>query len=368
MSKLDFKQDPDTRFTPVDELSHEEAHREVEALREAIEYHDHRYYIENKPWDRAAGPRPPRSCADWRTAPRPAPPAPDSTLETPPSAETVPLERPACRAAWSRAAVLVQRRGAHLPSEVARRPLDLIFYDILHVDGASPTTHWDELKALKRWGLKTDAHNRQCASLDEVRKFHARLAEQRQGLDYEFDGVVLKADALQLWEELGTRDRSPRWALAWKFEPRQEVTRLRQIVVQVGMTGTLTPVGLLEPVEVGGVTVSRADPEADAEAEALAKLGFQRLLTLTPEIAREYELDTARGILVVDVRRFSTAAIAGLRRGTIRRSARAGSDRRRCASRGRRGAGFASRCTDASAHSGRSGALRAPVASVERRK
>jgi DNA ligase (NAD+) len=136
------------------------------------------------------------------------------------------------------------------PNQVARRPLHIIFYDILLVDDASLTTHWDELKQLKRWGLKTDPHHRRCSSVDEVREFHRRLAEQREQLDYEVDGVVLKADALPLWEELGTRDRSPRWALAWKFEPRQEVTRLRQIVVQVGMTGMLTPVALLEPVDV----------------------------------------------------------------------------------------------------------------------
>jgi DNA ligase (NAD+) len=91
------------------------------------------------------------------------------------------------------------------------------------------------------------------------------LAERRDALPYEIDGIVLKADALDLWQQLGSRDRSPRWALAWKFEPRQEVTRLRQIVVQVGMTGMLTPVALLEPVDVGGVTVSRATLHNEGE-------------------------------------------------------------------------------------------------------
>lgn len=144
------------------------------------------------------------------------------------------------------------------PNEVAKLPLDILFYDILYLEGDQIETHWQERKALAGWGLKTDKLSRYCRSLDEIRSFCQSLAERREKLPYEIDGIVLKADDRALCERLGSRHRSPRWALAWKFAPRQEVTRLREIVVQVGMTGMLTPVALLDPVEVGGVTVSRA--------------------------------------------------------------------------------------------------------------
>lgn len=102
-------------------------------------------------------------------------------------------------------------------------------------------------------------------SLEKVREYRADLCENREKLPYEIDGVVIKMNDLQLCRELGTRHRSPRWALAGKFEPRKEVTTLEEIVVQVGMTGILTPVALLQPVDVGGVTVSRATLHNEGE-------------------------------------------------------------------------------------------------------
>ncbi|MFW6106912.1 MAG: NAD-dependent DNA ligase LigA, partial [bacterium] len=144
------------------------------------------------------------------------------------------------------------------PREVAKLPLDIVFYDILQLEDEPIDTHWAERNQLARWGLKTDRVSRRCGSFEEIRAFHERMANRRDEFSYELDGVVVKADDRTLWPRLGTRHRSPRWALAWKFTPRQEVTRLHDIVVQVGMTGMLTPVALLEPVDVGGVTVSRA--------------------------------------------------------------------------------------------------------------
>jgi DNA ligase (NAD+) len=144
------------------------------------------------------------------------------------------------------------------PKKVADKPLDIFFYDILKVEGKSFSSHWDELNQLPKWGLKVDAHNQRCSSLGEVRSYHDKLARARESLDYEIDGIVVKLDDLRLREKLGTRERSPRWALAWKFPPKKEVTTLEDIVVQVGRTGMLTPVALLQPVDVGGVTVSRA--------------------------------------------------------------------------------------------------------------
>ncbi len=144
------------------------------------------------------------------------------------------------------------------PKKVAGMPLDIIFYEILSIEDREFSSHWEELEQFPHWGLKTDPLNRLCSSFEEVKRYWKELAGQREGLNYEIDGVVVKLDDLKARTRLGTRQRSPRWALAWKFPPKEEETRLVDIVVQVGRTGMLTPVALLDPVEVGGVTVSRA--------------------------------------------------------------------------------------------------------------
>ncbi|HHP7234982.1 MAG TPA: NAD-dependent DNA ligase LigA [Desulfobacterales bacterium] len=144
------------------------------------------------------------------------------------------------------------------PGNVADKPFDILFYEVLKIEAAQLKTHWETLRRMAQWGLKTDSRSRRCTKLSEVADFHRRLDQSRDDLDYEIDGVVIKVDDLQLRERLGTRQCSPRWAFAWKFPPKQEVTILEKIVVQVGRTGKLTPVALLQPVDVGGVTVSRA--------------------------------------------------------------------------------------------------------------
>lgn len=143
--------------------------------------------------------------------------------------------------------------------KVADKPLDIFFYEILKLEGfAEFSTHWEELEHLPRWGLKTYPHNRRAAGFEEVKAYRDQLAAEREDFEFEIDGIVIKLDELPLRDKLGTRERSPRWALAWKFPPKKEMTTLADIVVQVGRTGILTPVALLEPVDVGGVTVSRA--------------------------------------------------------------------------------------------------------------
>lgn len=144
------------------------------------------------------------------------------------------------------------------PRNVADKALYIVFYEILKIEGTGFRTHWEELEQMHAWGLRTDPHNKKVSSFDDAQEYHRKLSEQRDDLDYEIDGIVIKINDLQQREKLGTRERSPRWALAWKFPPKQEVTTLEDIVVQVGRTGMLTPVALLQPVEVGGVTVSRA--------------------------------------------------------------------------------------------------------------
>ncbi|MGD2126892.1 MAG: NAD-dependent DNA ligase LigA [Desulfobacteraceae bacterium] len=144
------------------------------------------------------------------------------------------------------------------PKNVAGRPLDLFFYDILKAEGDKFSSHWEALRQFAKWGLKTDPHNQKVFSFKDMKVYHQRLSDQREDLEYEVDGIVIKLDDYGQRRALGVRQRSPRWAYAWKFSPKEEVTTLEEIVVQVGRTGMLTPVALLQPVDVGGVTVSRA--------------------------------------------------------------------------------------------------------------
>ncbi len=144
------------------------------------------------------------------------------------------------------------------PGKVADKPLDIIFYEILSMENNMPDSHKQTLEILPRWGLKTDPHYKKTSSLKQIEDYHQEMARKRDELDSEIDGIVIKLDSYAQRETLGVRHRSPRWAFAWKFPPRQEVTTLEDIVVQVGRTGMLTPVALLKPVDVGGVTISRA--------------------------------------------------------------------------------------------------------------
>lgn len=149
--------------------------------------------------------------------------------------------------------------------KVAGKPLDIFFYDILKTDDGDISSHWKGLKRLQEWGLKSSPLNRRGDTIKDIEKYHEKLAGKRDDLDFEIDGVVVKVDDFSLREELGVRHRNPRWAMAWKFEPKREVTTLTEIAVQVGRTGKLTPVALLEPVNVGGVTISRASLHNEEE-------------------------------------------------------------------------------------------------------
>ncbi len=140
----------------------------------------------------------------------------------------------------------------------ATRPLVVTCYEIMALSTPAPLTHWEELEQLARWGIPVPTHGRLCASIDDVMAFHRETESIRDRLLYEIDGVVVKVNRRDWQHRLGMKSRSPRWALAYKFTPRKEITVVQDIVVSVGRTGTLTPVALLKPVEVGGVTISRA--------------------------------------------------------------------------------------------------------------
>ncbi|MFO7982672.1 MAG: NAD-dependent DNA ligase LigA [Desulfuromonadales bacterium] len=372
---MDFKKNPETDFKNIDDLSKKEAREEVEALREGIEYHDQRYYVENDPvisdatYDKlfARLQDLEEAFPDLRSETSPtrrvgAPPAGElervehkapmlslnaaldekeireyfdfvrreigerkSRWVVEPKFDGVSVEVVYDKGAFDYGATrgdgytgedisanlatvrslplrlqaenppdfLAVRGEVFLPREafqelnrnrvengeepfanprnacagtlrrleskiVAPWPLDIFFYEILGIDGEEFESHHEELEAFERWGLKTNPFNRKVSGFDEVVKFRERIGAEREELSYEIDGVVIKVDDLARREDLGYRHRSPRWAIAWKFEPKQEVTTLEKIVVQVGTTGILTPVALLDPVDVGGVTVSRA--------------------------------------------------------------------------------------------------------------
>ena len=153
------------------------------------------------------------------------------------------------------AAGSLRQLDAHV---TAGRPLALVAYEVLSRSGGDFATDAEALRAFRAWGLPTPDDVAAASDVRDVLRYHARMERRRDALDYEIDGIVLKVDSLRLRELLGATRHHPRWALAYKFTPRIEVTRVDGIAVQVGRTGVLTPIALLRPVSVGGVTVSRA--------------------------------------------------------------------------------------------------------------
>ena len=144
-------------------------------------------------------------------------------------------------------------------SETAKRPLDMFFYSIGYAEnGEIPTSQFDCLQAMKRWGCKTNNWARRVGTADEALAAIHEAAEIRADLDFGIDGVVIKIDDIGLQNRLGFVGRDPRWATAYKYPAEQAVTSLLEIRTNVGRTGNINPYAVLEPVVVGGVTVSQA--------------------------------------------------------------------------------------------------------------
>jgi DNA ligase (NAD+) len=142
------------------------------------------------------------------------------------------------------------------PRITAGRPLRIFFWEIAPSSIFRPPTQWECLELLKAMGLKTCPESRRIQSLEEAVRWHHDLEARRDMLPYEIDGAVFKVDRLADHERLGMRAANPRWAAAYKFTPRQKTTRIVEITASVGRTGAVTPVATLEPVEIGGVTVT----------------------------------------------------------------------------------------------------------------
>lgn len=154
------------------------------------------------------------------------------------------------------------------PRVTATRPLQFIAYGLGLVDGLDlPATYHESVALIKRAGVPVSPEFEVVVGVQGCEEYFQRIGSRRQALDYEIDGVVYKVDDIALQQRLGSASRAPRWAVAWKFPAQEETTRLLDIQVQVGRTGALTPVAKLEPVFVGGVTISNVSLHNQDEIE-----------------------------------------------------------------------------------------------------
>ncbi len=211
------------------------------------------------------------------------------------------------------------------PGVVARRNLDIFVYQAI-VDGRAPRAdHAEVLEWLKEAGFKVNPHWKRCGSVGEVADYCRQWEAKRDDLSYEIDGVVVKVDSVALQQDLGATSKFPRWAVAYKFRARQATTVVKDIQVQVGRTGALTPVAMLEPVRLAGSTISRATLHNLDEIE---RLGLQigdtvwiekggdvipKVLKvvdhLRPEGARDFEIPRQCPICQGEVRRAEDEAV-----------------------------------------------------------
>ena len=160
------------------------------------------------------------------------------------------------------------------PQVVSSRSLDVFVYQCFAGRQVPFSTHSETLTWLKQAGFKVNPHWRLCPTIHDVLQYCREWESKRDQLPYEIDGVVVKVNSIQLQHDLGATSKFPRWAMAYKFPAREATTQVKDILVQVGRTGALTPVAELEPVELAGSTISRATLHNEAEIERLGlKIG-----------------------------------------------------------------------------------------------
>ena len=191
------------------------------------------------------------------------------------------------------------------PRNTARLPLEMFCYSVGVFEGLTlPPTLFETFSLLDAWGLATNPGRRLCAGVDDCLAYCRELLEKRSGLDYEIDGAVIKLNRLDLQRKLGQTARSPRWAVAWKFPAEEKSAKVLAVDFQVGRTGTITPVARLDPVFVGGVTVSNATLH---NMDEIAKLGLcvgdtvvvRRAGDVIPQIAQVLKQGEERGEVVM---------------------------------------------------------------------
>ena len=180
------------------------------------------------------------------------------------------------------------------PRITASRPLEIFFHSIGQVIGYAFDSHWQFLDSISNWGLRVTPERHLCKNLNEIFQFYKELEEKREQLPYEIDGLVIKVNRFSQREAIGIKSRSPRWAIAYKFPARQEITQILDIKAQVGRTGTLTPVAIMKPVQIGGVEVSRATLHNQDEIDKKdVRIGdwvvVQRAGDVIPEVVKVIE-------------------------------------------------------------------------------
>jgi DNA ligase (NAD+) len=190
------------------------------------------------------------------------------------------------------------------PAVTATRPLKFFPFELSNADELGLASDRRALELLEGWGFPPHRQHQHFGRGDKfIRQVHAQYEARRDELPFEIDGVVVKVDDLALREAMGARSRTPRWAVAWKFPPRQELTTVKDIAVQVGRTGKLTPVALLMPVDVGGVTVSRATLHnfarvAELDVRSGDKVRVERAGDVIPQVVEVTEPGNPRGSLL----------------------------------------------------------------------
>ena len=177
------------------------------------------------------------------------------------------------------------------PRITAARPLEFLVHGLGTVEGRTFATHWEAMSFIKTLGLPAIKPSKLCKSYDEVMEYYNDVLPRRDAMPFEMDGVVVKVNGFGQQERLGMRSRSPRFAIAFKFPPRQQQTLLEGIVVQVGRTGALTPVACLKRVSIGGVMVERATLHNQDEVDRLdVRVGdtviVQRAGDVIPEVVQ----------------------------------------------------------------------------------
>ncbi len=182
------------------------------------------------------------------------------------------------------------------PTITASRPLEYYAYFLLVNGGFYFESHWESLETLHKMGFKVNAQRVLCKNVDELLEFIHKWEENRESLPYEIDGVVVKIDSIPQQRALGWTAKAPRWAIAFKWPARQAETVVENIEVNVGRTGTLTPVAFLKPVIVGGVTVSRATLHNEDEIERLGlQIGDRVIVERSGDVIPKVVRVTAEG-------------------------------------------------------------------------
>ena len=176
----------------------------------------------------------------------------------------------------------------------AKRPLDIYIFNVQKIDGIEFNSHFEELEFLAKQGFNVNPVRIPCKNIEEVKQAIAKIGEMRENLTFGIDGAVVKIDNLKFREILGTTAKTPRWAVAYKYPPEQKETILKDIICQVGRTGVITPMAILEPVKVAGSTISKTTlHNEDFVKEKGLKIGdtvvIQKAGDVIPEIVKVVE-------------------------------------------------------------------------------